>query len=37
MGDRWQFPKRYSIVRSSSETDFIDEDSDEIPEPNPVI
>ena len=37
MCDRWRLPKGRSIAGTSSETNFIDDDSDEIPELNPVI
>ena len=36
-GDRWGFPSRRSIVRTSWETDSIDDNSDEVPELSPVI
>ena len=31
-GNRWGFPSRHSIVRTSWETDSIDDNSDEVPE-----
>ena len=37
MGDRWRLPKVWSIAGTSSETNFIDDDSDEMSELNPVI
>ena len=37
MGDRWGFPSRRLIVRTSGETDSIDGNSDEVPELSPVI
>ena len=37
MGDGWRFPRMHSIVRISRETDFINDDSEEISVLNPVI